>query len=69
MVDKQIRNVATVGTGLIGASWAAQYLASSFDFAATDPAPDAEANLRKGIDDAWKLLSLRGGPGSMTVTA
>jgi 3-hydroxyacyl-CoA dehydrogenase len=27
MVNTQIRNVAIVGTGLIGASWAAQYLA------------------------------------------
>ncbi len=59
-VDKQIRNVAIVGTGLIGASWAAQYLASGFDVVATDPAPDAEANLREGVEEAWKLLSVIG---------
>jgi 3-hydroxyacyl-CoA dehydrogenase len=57
MAETQIRNVAIVGTGLIGASWAAQYLASGFDVIATDPAPDAEANLRKGVDEAWKLLT------------
>ncbi len=57
MANTQIRNVAIVGTGLIGASWAAQYLASGLDVIATDPAPNAEANLRKSVDEAWKLLS------------
>jgi 3-hydroxyacyl-CoA dehydrogenase len=60
MVNTQIRHVAIVGTGLIGASWAAQYLASGLDVIATDPAPDAEANLRKSVDDAWKLLTVIG---------
>jgi len=60
MANMQIRNVAIVGTGLIGASWAAQYLASGFDVIATDPAPNAEANLRKGVDEAWELLTVIG---------
>ncbi len=61
MANTQIRNVAIVGTGgLIGASWAAQYLASGFDVIATDPAPNAEANLRKGVDEAWELLTVIG---------
>src|ERR1700733_5343211 len=60
MANRQIRNVAIVGTGLIGASWAAQYLASGLDVVATDPAPNAEANLRKGVDEAWKLLTVMG---------
>jgi carnitine 3-dehydrogenase len=60
MANTQIRNVAIVGTGLIGASWAAQYLASGLDVVATDPAPNAEANLRKGVDEAWKLLTVIG---------
>ena len=60
MADTQIRNVAIVGTGLIGASWAAQYLASGLDVIATDPAPNAEANLRKWVDDAWELLTVVG---------
>ncbi len=57
MADTQIRNIAIVGTGLIGASWAAQYLASGLDVIATDPAPNAEANLRRCVDEAWKLLT------------
>ena len=59
-MNKQIRNVAIVGTGLIGASWAAQYLARGFDVIATDPAPNAEADLRKRVDDAWELLTVIG---------
>lgn len=60
MENKEIRRIAIVGTGLIGASWAAQYLARGFDVIATDPAPNAEANLRKGVDEAWPLLTVVG---------
>src|SRR5690349_11214631 len=55
--NKPIRRIAIVGTGVIGASWAAEYLARGFDVVATDPAPNAEANLRKYIDEAWKDLT------------
>jgi 3-hydroxyacyl-CoA dehydrogenase len=58
--DKPIRRVAIVGTGVIGASWAAEYLARGFDVIATDPAPNAEANLRKYVDNAWKDLTSLG---------
>jgi 3-hydroxyacyl-CoA dehydrogenase len=51
-----IRRIAVVGTGVIGASWAAQYLARGFDVVATDPAPDAETKLRKYVDDVWDEL-------------
>jgi 3-hydroxyacyl-CoA dehydrogenase len=54
--DKPIRRVALVGTGVIGASWAAQYLARGLDVVATDPAPNAEANLRRYVDEAWRQL-------------
>lgn len=60
MGDLRIERVAIVGTGLIGASWAAQYLACGFDVIAADPAPDAESNLRKSVDEAWELLTLCG---------
>src|SRR5213594_1511201 len=55
--NKPIRRIAIVGTGVIGASWAAQYLARGFDVVATDPAPNAEANLRKYVDEAWPDLT------------
>src|SRR3954466_3500443 len=55
--NKPIRRIAIVGTGVIGASWAAEYLARGFDVIATDPAPNAEANLRQYVDEAWKDLT------------
>jgi 3-hydroxyacyl-CoA dehydrogenase len=58
--SKEIHNVAIVGTGVIGASWAALYLARGLNVVATDPAPNAESNLRRYIDDAWKDLSVIG---------
>src|SRR5882724_8164776 len=55
--NKPIRRIAIVGTGVIGASWAAQYLAKGFDVVATDPGPNAEAALRKYVDEAWSDLT------------
>jgi len=56
-LNQPVRRIAIVGTGVIGASWAAYYLARGFDVVATDPGPQAEANLRKYVDDAWPLLT------------
>ena len=56
----QIKKVAIVGTGVIGASWAALYLARGFDVVATDPGPNAETNLRNYVDAAWKDLAVIG---------
>jgi 3-hydroxyacyl-CoA dehydrogenase len=59
-LNKPVHRIAIVGTGVIGASWAALYLAHGFDVIATDPAPNAEANLRKYVDDAWDILTTIG---------
>jgi 3-hydroxyacyl-CoA dehydrogenase len=59
-LNKPIRRIAIVGTGVIGASWAAYYLSRGFDVIATDPAPNAEANLRKYVDNAWPVLAKAG---------
>jgi carnitine 3-dehydrogenase len=58
--NKPIHRIAIVGTGVIGASWAAQYLARGFDVVATDPAPDAGAKLREYVDEAWGQLEAIG---------
>src|SRR5262252_7588268 len=58
--NRPIRRIAIVGTGVIGASWAAQYLARGLDVVATDPAPNAEANLRQYVDEAWEQLTAIG---------
>jgi 3-hydroxyacyl-CoA dehydrogenase len=58
--DKPIRRIAIVGTGVIGASWAALFLAHGLEVFATDPAPHAEENLREYIDNAWPALEQLG---------
>jgi 3-hydroxyacyl-CoA dehydrogenase len=58
--DKPIRRIAIVGTGVIGASWAALFLAHGLEVIATDPAPNAEENLREYIDNAWSALEQLG---------
>ena len=55
-LNQSVQRVTIVGTGVIGASWAAYYLARGFDVVATDPGPGSEANLRKYVNDAWPLL-------------
>jgi 3-hydroxyacyl-CoA dehydrogenase len=58
--DKPIHRIAIVGTGVIGASWAALFLAHGLEVFATDPAPHAEENLREYIDNAWPALEQLG---------
>jgi 3-hydroxyacyl-CoA dehydrogenase len=58
--DTPIRRIAIVGTGVIGASWAALFLAHGLEVIATDPAPNAEKNLREYIDNAWPALEQLG---------
>jgi 3-hydroxyacyl-CoA dehydrogenase len=58
--DRPIRRVAIVGTGAVGARWAAFYLARGFDVIATDPERGAEASLRQAIDTAWPALKALG---------
>lgn len=55
--DEPIRRVAVVGTGLIGASWAALFLARGLEVTATDPAPGAEKLLRDYVRKAWPALT------------
>ncbi|MTV16198.1 3-hydroxyacyl-CoA dehydrogenase NAD-binding domain-containing protein [Bradyrhizobium sp. BR2003] len=58
--NKPIRKIAIIGTGVIGASWAAQFLAKGLDVVATDVAPDAEASLRRFVKAAWPALERLG---------
>lgn len=57
MSGDRIERVAIVGTGVIGASWAAHFLAHGLDVVATDPAPDAERRLRADVAAHWPTLS------------
>ena len=58
--NKPIRRVAIIGTGVIGASWAALFLAKGLDVVATDVAPGAEAALRRFVSTAWPALQRLG---------
>jgi 3-hydroxyacyl-CoA dehydrogenase len=58
--NKPISRVAIIGTGVIGASWAAQFLAKGLDVVATDIAPNAEETLRHFVDAAWPALERLG---------
>jgi 3-hydroxyacyl-CoA dehydrogenase len=55
-----IRRVAIIGTGVIGASWAALFLAKGLDVVATDVAPGAEAGLKRFVSSAWPALQRLG---------
>jgi 3-hydroxyacyl-CoA dehydrogenase len=57
---KPIRRIAIIGTGVIGASWTALFLAKGLQVAATDVAPNAEAALRKFVETAWPALERLG---------
>src|SRR4051812_42534103 len=58
--NKPIRRIAIIGTGVIGASWSAQFLAKGLDVIATDIAPDAETSLRRFVTAAWPALERLG---------
>jgi 3-hydroxyacyl-CoA dehydrogenase len=57
---KEINCVGVVGTGVIGASWAAYFLARGFDVSASDPMPGAEARLRAAVRAHWPILEQMG---------
>ncbi|MGB0058428.1 MAG: 3-hydroxyacyl-CoA dehydrogenase NAD-binding domain-containing protein, partial [Methyloceanibacter sp.] len=59
-MSKTIRRVAIIGTGVIGASWTALFLAKGLEVTATDVAPNAEATLKRFIEAAWPALKRLG---------
>ena len=59
-ITRPIRQIAIIGTGVIGASWAALFLAKGLDVVATDVAPDAETKLRDFVKAAWPALERLG---------
>lgn len=51
-----IRRVAVVGAGVIGAGWATRFLARGLDVVACDPAPGAEDRLNSAVNRAWPAM-------------
>lgn len=56
----QVGRVALIGAGLIGAGWAAAYLAHGLEVAVHDPSSGAEAKLRAHVAASWPALVERG---------
>jgi carnitine 3-dehydrogenase len=56
MEHADIRHVAVIGTGTIGASWAAYFMSRGLSVAASEPAPQAEATLRRFVAASWPAL-------------
>ena len=54
------KRVAVIGTGTIGASWAAYFLARGLEVGAYDPSPRGETFARRFIDNAWPTLEKLG---------
>lgn len=50
------QKTAVLGAGVIGASWAALFLASGRDVAVYDPSPNAENMVRDYVENAWPTL-------------
>ncbi|HLU18655.1 MAG TPA: 3-hydroxyacyl-CoA dehydrogenase NAD-binding domain-containing protein [Pusillimonas sp.] len=57
---QEIKRVAVIGTGVIGSSWAAYFLARGLDVIATDPMPDAETRLRETVARLWPTMQAIG---------
>jgi carnitine 3-dehydrogenase len=55
-----VATVAVVGTGVIGAGWAAHFLRMGYDVAAWDPGPGAAERLTALVEDAWPVLERLG---------
>ncbi|GAA0580476.1 3-hydroxyacyl-CoA dehydrogenase NAD-binding domain-containing protein [Craurococcus roseus] len=55
-----VQRVAVVATGVIGASWATVFLARGLDVVAADPAPGADAALRRAVETQWPAMEAMG---------
>ena len=51
-----IRVIALIGTGVIGAGWAARALACGLEVTAWDPGRDWQARLKAAVENAWPAL-------------
>ncbi|WP_171184648.1 3-hydroxyacyl-CoA dehydrogenase NAD-binding domain-containing protein [Ruegeria sp. HKCCC2117] len=56
----EIQHTACLGGGVIGASWAALFLASGRSVALFDPDPDVEKKVRQYVENAWPTLDALG---------
>ena len=61
MVDPdQVRRAGVVGAGVIGGGWALHFLRMGLDVDVYDPAPGAERDLLRTVEETWPLLERLG---------
>jgi carnitine 3-dehydrogenase len=60
MNNSTFHRVAVIGTGVIGTSWATYFLGKGLSVTASDPAPNAEANLRQTVNAQWPAVEKLG---------
>jgi carnitine 3-dehydrogenase len=60
MKNNEVKRIGIVGTGVIGASWTAYFLARGFDVVASDPVDGAENRLRDLVYSYWPTLKKLG---------
>lgn len=58
--DWKLRNVAVIGTGVIGSGWIARFLANGINVRAYDPAPEFEGRLKDKVTQATDSLTRTG---------
>lgn len=56
----QVKRVAVIGAGTIGASWAAFFLAKGLEIAVYDPVSDAKSLVSRTVEAAWPVLAKLG---------
>ena len=55
-MSTEIKVVGVIGTGVIGASWTALFLAKGLQVIVSDPAPGAEEKLAAYLKKEWPIL-------------
>ena len=55
-MTQEVKTAAVIGSGVIGAGWAARMLARGLDVVAWDPAPDWRNRLRAALENAWPAV-------------
>ena len=56
----EFQHTSILGAGVIGASWAALFLASGRSVAVYDPSPQAESTVKQYIENAWPVIEQLG---------
>lgn len=59
-MNQHIKTVGVVGTGVIGASWAALFLSKGLKVILSDPAPGAKEKFVDFLEGTWSTLQKLG---------